>query len=229
MDIKTQIDRITGEVSDQKDLIAEIKTVLAGKAAGGGGGGGDPTLPEGYVRCGYIEFNDAQIVDTGLIGNQDTKIKSVFTRESDAGMYLYGCASNGNTASLTAYLSSGGGWRFGSKSASRTLTVSEDLIHTAIHSKAGVVAVNPNNTYSGVTDFETVGSILIGSARNGDGTVGVASYVGKLLLFEVWQGDEEAQRLVPVVSLDGVYRLYDEVAGAFHDSITDTPLGGGNL
>lgn len=35
MDIKTQIDRITGEVSGQTNLIEQIKTVLAGKAAGG--------------------------------------------------------------------------------------------------------------------------------------------------------------------------------------------------
>ena len=32
-------------------------------------GGGDPTLPDGYVRCGYIQFDGKQIVDTDIICN----------------------------------------------------------------------------------------------------------------------------------------------------------------
>ena len=193
------------------------------------GGGGAVDLPDGYMHTGFIRFNDAQIVDTGIICNIDTKIRCVFTREVDTGMYLYGCASTNNTASLTAYLSSGGSWRFGDKSAGRTLTVNEELIHTAIHSKAGVVAITPNNTYSGVTDFETVGSLLIGSARNANGSIGVASYIGKIFSFVMWDGDTEVLHLSPVVSTDGVYRFFDDVSHTFFDSITDTPLDGGNL
>ena len=42
MSVQTEIDRINGEVSDQTDLIRQIKNTLAGKAAGSGGGGGIP-------------------------------------------------------------------------------------------------------------------------------------------------------------------------------------------
>lgn len=214
-----------------KGITAHDKTgaPIVGTMESGGSGGGAPDLPDGYMHAGYIRFNDAQIVDTGIIGTQDTKIKVIFTREDDAGMYLYGCASSGNTASITAYLSSSGSWRFGAKSANRALTADPELVHTSIQSKTGVVAISPNNTYSGVTAFETVGSLLIGSARNSSGTVGVASYVGKIFLFQMWEGSTEVLHLSPVVSTDGVYRFYDKVSGNFFDSITDTPLDGGTL
>jgi hypothetical protein len=53
--------------------------------------------------------------------------------------------------------------------------------------------------------------------------------VGKVLYFNLWQGDEQVMKLVPVVSDDGVYRFYDMVSKSFFDSLTGTPLGGGNL
>ena len=192
------------------------------------GADGDSDLPSGYRRANYITFNDAQIVDTEIIPTQDTKIRVLFTREVSTAMYLYGVASTDNTASVTAYLSSGGSWRFGNKSASYTITVNPDLVQTALVGKTGITRPNATSTYSSVNDFEAVGTLLIGGGRNANGTVGVASYVGKIFLFEMWDGDGQVLKLIPVT--DGTtFRFWDAVGKKFHDSITDTALEGGNL
>lgn len=208
--------------------IEEILTELDGKATGGSGG--DPTLPAGYVRCGYIRFNGEQIVDTGIVCTQDTKIRLVYTRDSEDAMYLYGVVNSGNTASVTAYLSgSGGTWRFGNKNVAAAIATDEELVQTAIVSKTGIVRPHLTQDMSSVNDFETIGSLLIGAVRNANGTVGSAQFIGKILLFQMWQGDTEVLHLTPVVGTDGVYRFYDEVTDTIAGSITDTELEGGNL
>jgi hypothetical protein len=195
--------------------------------ATGSDGGGADDIPAGYLHAGYIMFDGSQIVDTGIVCNQSAKIKSVYTRETSTSVYLYGVASTGNTAAVTAYL--GGNWRFGSKYATRVITTSPDLIHTIIQDKTGIDGIASKNNYSGVTDFTAIGSLLIGTARNGNGTIGSAQFVGKVFLFELWQYGEEVRHMIPVVSTDGVYRFFDTVSQTFFDSITDAPLGGGNL
>lgn len=196
-------------------------------ATGDGVGGGDPSLPAGYVRCDYIQFDGKQIVDTGIICNQNTSMKFAFTREKSTSHYMFGVASSDNTASVTAYL--GGNWRFGNKAQSKSPATDEDMIYGGVISNSEITVTASKTAISGVNEFETIGSLLIGSCRNSDGTIPNASFVGKKLFFTMWQGDEEVLHLSPVVSLDGVYRFYDEVSGNFFDSITDTPLSGGNM
>lgn len=191
------------------------------------GASGDDDLPAGYRRCDFIRFNDAQIVDTEVVPTNSTKIKVLYTRESSSAMYMYGVSSDGNTATVTAYLSSGGAWRFGDKSASRTITASEDIIHTAIVDKTGIVSDSGNTAFSAST-FTAIGSLLIGANRNASGTVAAAQYIGRIFQFEMWAGSTQVLKLVPVT--DGIeYRFFDTIGQKFHDSITSTPLDGGNL
>ena len=189
-------------------------------------GGGE--APE-YTRVGFIQFTGDQSIDTGIVPNQDTKIRVAFTRESDSSVYMYGVASSGNTASVTAYVGSSGSWRFGSKSISRNLSMNDEVIHTAIVSSAGITHAGGTNTYSSQGDFEAIGSLLLGACRNADGSIGTAQFVGKVYVFEMWQGDEKVLDLVPCRSADGEYGFFDEVSGAFIPSITDTPFDGAAL
>lgn len=182
-----------------------------------------------YTRVGYIRFTGKQTVDTGIICNQDTRIRIVFTREKGEANYLFGVSSTNNTASVTAYLSSGGAWRFGNKSASTTLTTSEDLVHTAIVDKTGILRAGTTQSFSGVSTFETIGTLTIGSCRNSNGTLGSPQFEGKIWAIEMWQGDVPTAQFVPHIRRDGTYGFLNVVTQDFHMSITDTPLEGGNL
>lgn len=214
-------------VTEQDNLISQIQQALQGKAAGGGGGGSFDGIPAGYARCDFIQFTGDQTVDTGIICNQNTKIQVVFTREKSTQHYMFGVASSDNTASVTAYL--GGSWRFGNKYVTKTITTSEDMIYGGVVNNSKINITANSSAISGVNDFETVGSLLLGACRNANGTVAASQFEGKILFFAMWQGSEQVLKLVPVVSAEGVYRFFDMVSLSFFDSITDTALEGGNL
>lgn len=215
------LDAVIGE---QKTLIAQIKSALAGKAAGGGGGG---DLPPGYTRVDFIEFTGKQLVDTGIIGNQDTQIDVSFTWGNATQNHIFGCASSDNTASITSYMN--GSWRFGTKSASKTISKNNTVLPYAARVNKSMIGVTGNNTaISGVEDFETIGTLLLGGARGSSGALPGSGIVGKAFYFRLWSGSTKIMDLVPVT--DGAaYRFYDLVTKTFFDSITDTPLEGGNL
>lgn len=214
-------------VEKQGTVIEQIRTALRGKAAGGGGI--DNGLPTGYYRAGYIKFTGEQVVDLGEVCTQDTKLRIVFTRDDGAAQYMFGVVNSGNTASVTAYLSSSGSWRFGNRSQGKNIDVSQDVIQTAIVDKTGADLANANGSWSTPSDFTTIGTLILGGCRQADGSVGAAQFVGKVLIFEIWHGESLVRHWVPVVNANGEYRFYDEVSGVFGDSLTDTPLEGGYL
>lgn len=222
---KTGTFTLATEMSEQDSLISQIQQALQGKAAGGGGS--IDGIPAGYARCDYIRFTGAQTVDTGIICNQNTKIQVVFTREKSTQHFMFGVASSNNTASVTAYL--GGSWRFGNKNVTKTITTSEDMVYGGVVNNSKIAITANSSAISGVNDFETVGSLLLGTCRNASGTVAASQFEGKILFFAMWQGSEQVLKLVPVVSAEGVYRFFDMVSLSFFDSITDTALEGGNL
>lgn len=194
-------------------------------ATGGGGGGGD--LPAGYSQVDYIEFTGEQLVDTGIIGNQDTQIRTSFTWGSDKQNHVYGCASSGNTASITSYTN--GSWRFGNKSASKTIQKNNTLLpYSTCVNKTMISVTGSNTSISDVPDFETVATLLLGGARTADGGLPASGIVGRVFEFRIWDGDTLVMKMIPVT--DGqTYRFWDAVGKKFYDSITDVALEGGNL
>lgn len=189
------------------------------------GGGGD--LPDGYTRADYIQFSGSQLVDTGIIGTQDTQIWASFTWEGSTQRHLYGCASSDNTKSITSYMN--GSWRFGNKTATKTISTKNAMLPYSVLVNSTTIAVtNSVSTISGVNDFETVGTLLLGGARDSDGTLPGVGIVGKVFGFCLWQGETKVLSLIPVT--DGsTYRFWDVVGREFYDSITSTPLDGGNF
>lgn len=184
-------------------------------------------LPDGYRRVDYIRFTGEQVVDTGVVCDQDAAIRVVFSRENSSQHYLYGVASSDNTASVTAYL--GGSWRFGNKTATKTVNTDKDMIYSCFVDDSKIAITGNATAISGVNEFETVGSLLVGTCRSSSGGIGSAQFVGKILFFSIQKRNTDALRLLPVVSEDGDYRFWDSVGERFHDSITDISLEGGNL
>lgn len=190
-------------------------------------GGGGSNLPAGYRQVDYIELNGKQLVDTGIIGNQDTRIRTSFTWGSSTQNHVYGCASSGNTASITSYTN--GSWRFGAKSATKTVAKNNTTLPYSTYVDKTTIGVTGSITaISDVNDFETIGTLLLGGARSSNGDLPGSGIVGRIFLFKLWDGDTPVIDLIPVT--DGtVYRFWDKVSKTFFDSMTDTPLNGGNF
>lgn len=211
-------------IAAQADLIEQLSTILDEKSQGGG----DSDLPSGCRRVDYIQFNGKRLVDTGIIGNQDTQVSTSFTWESNTQNNVYGCASSGNTASITSYMN--GSWRFGNKYQTKNLSSKNPLLpYSALVNKSTISLNSSVTPISDVNDFETVGTLLLGGARTADGDLPSSGIVGKIFYFILWQGGVQVLKLIPVVDAEGNYHFWDVIGKKFHDSITETPLEGGNL
>ena len=192
------------------------------------GSSGNSDLPEGYKRCDYIQFSGNQWIDTGIVGNQDTQVNVGFTWENSTQRHLFGCASADNTKSITSYMN--GSWRFGNKSTSKSFSNKNPMLpYSALVNKTTISTTNSVTSISSVNDFETVGTLLLGGARDSDGTVPSVGIYGKVYYFYLWQGEEMVRKFIPVTDGNGAYRFYDMISKDFFDSITSTPLGGGYL
>ena len=176
-----------------------------------------------YTRVSYIQFTGEQTIDTGIICNQDTKLKVVFTREKSAQHYLFGVASSDNTASVTAYF--GGNWRFGDKASSKNPITNEDMIYSGVLDSSQITISGSKSAISSVNEFETIGSLLIGTCRSSSGSIPSPQLVGKIYSFEMWEGETQVLKLIPAIK-DDIYGFWDDVSKTFFTSITDVPLQG---
>lgn len=191
-----------------------------------GGSVDNGVLPIGYTPVPSIKFTGEQAVDTGIICNQDTQIRTVFTADEDKACYIYGVASGDNTASLTAYRSSSGGrWRFGNQSIVLTTTPDAKIVWGVNVNKSRILRCNISSTYGTVNDFETTGALVVGGGRLGDGTIEEATrFIGKFIAFEIYDGDELVLSFVPCKNADGVCGFWDTVSEQFFTTVGDTPL-----
>ena len=203
-------------LNNQNISINDIKQALQGKA-----------VSKEYSRVSYIKFTGEQIVDTGIICNQNTKIKVVFTREKSSQHYILGVASSNSKASVTMFC--GGNWRFGDKATSKIPITNEEMIYSGILDKSQITITSSKTAISDVNDFIAVGSLLLGSCRNSDGTTGIPQYTGKIYSLEIWQDGQLVVQLLPVINKEGKYGFLNTVSNFFLTSITETLLEGGEV
>jgi hypothetical protein len=188
---------------------------------------GSGGLPAGWTMANFVRFTGAQHIDTGIVPTQKTRIEITLTRESSEGRYLYGVRNSGNTASVTAYLSSNGAWRFGNTYRNFTLTVDKE--YTMAVDRDGVDQNGTHYNYgTTVKSFTANGTLTLGSTRSTSGGLGSPHFVGTVKEFRMYNDGELVLELLPVYNAaTGTYAFYDAVAGVLKPSMTTTAFQGG--
>ena len=224
MSIQTELDRITNEVIAQGNMLDQAINALRDKAAGGGNIDSG-ILPAGYIPVPCIKFTGQQAVDTGIICNQDTEIRAVYTVDADGGMYIYGVTNDAQTASITAYRSANGGnWRFGSQRISLTTPVNEVMVWGIQHNKKRILRANVSSTYSTVTDFTAETTMVLGGRFYNNAVEEGTMLVGKVIAFDMYDDETLLLSFVPCINPEGECGFFDKVSQQFHGSATDVPL-----
>ena len=183
-------------------------------------------LPAGYTACEYIQFSGKQQFDSGFVPNEKTKIELTFTRESSNALYMYGVRNSGNTASVTAYLSSSGAWRFGNTY--HNYTLSQNAKHTAIVDSTGINMDGAKSSYvATVKAFTANATLTFGATRGTGGGLGTPQFIGKLYTFKMYDDGELIRDYMPCINPQGIYGLWENVRRVFVPSATTTAFTGG--
>lgn len=184
-------------------------------------------LPAGWTMANFVRFTGAQHIDTGVVPTQKTRIEVTLTMEDSDARYLYGVRNSGNTASVTAYLSNSGAWRFGNTYRNFTLTVDKEY---AMVVDSDGIAQNGNHYSYGaaVKSFTANGTLTLGSARSTSGGLGSPQFIGTVKEFRMYDNGNLVLELLPVYNAaTGAYAFYDTVEGELKPSMTTTAFQGG--
>lgn len=172
--------------------------------------GGEARMGEGYEAIPYVTFKKDRLYDLGIVNNTYT-IEVMFARsEKSTTPYLYGCVTSPHTASVSAYLSSGGAWRFGTSY--KGLSTNNTFINRVIVSNGKTEFNFAAGTFTKST-FTTPDTVVLGGYRAASGSL-TKNYQGKVYYIRI-TGDEHVIDYLPCK------RLSDEVDG-FWNCVTQT-------
>lgn len=173
--------------------------------------GGEAQMPAGYEAIPYVTFSKNKLYDLGIVNDTYT-IDVMFARsEKSATPYLYGCITSPHTATVSAYLSSGGSWRFGSSY--KGLSTNNTFINRVIISNGSTNFNFTAGTFTKST-FTTPDTVVLGGYRAASGSL-TKNYQGKVYYICITEGDE------PIIDYLPCKRLSDEVEG-FWDCVSQT-------
>ena len=160
-------------------------------------------LPLDYQKITFVRPDEA--IDLGIKTTNNTQITTIFYREASIAQYLYFSDSySSGTTNTTAYLSSGGNWRFGGKTAS--ININSVTPYESIQNKDGVwLNGEKKGTYTGVDSFTSTNNLKTGLAPS-SATEGNIRYYSMLV--------EESG--VTVLNLIPVRRLSDDKVGFYN-------------
>ena len=174
-------------------------------------GGAELNMGAEYEAIDYVTFDADKLFDAGII-KSTYKIEVLFERsETSKTPYLYGVITSPHTASVTAFLTSNGSWRFGSSYkgfATNTLKMYKVEI-----SNGTFVGDFTSLTFTKST-FTTPDTLVVGGSRDASGTTSKA-YMGLIYYFRITNGS------TPILDWYPCRRLSDDVEG-FWDCVTQT-------
>lgn len=173
--------------------------------------GGEARMGEGYEAIPYVTFSKNKLYDLGIVNNTYT-IEVMFARsEKSATPYLYGCITSPHTATVSAYLSSGGSWRFGSSY--KGLNTNNTFINRVVIAN-GTTNINFTAGTFTKSTFTTPDTVVLGGYRAASGSL-TKNYQGKVYYIRISEDEE------PIIDYLPCKRLSDEVEG-FWDCVSQT-------
>lgn len=174
-------------------------------------GGSEMNMGADYEALDYVTFNADKLYDAGII-KSTYQIDVLFERTETAKTpYLYGVVTSPHTASVTAYLSSSGAWRFGSSY--KGLTTTTTKMYKAEISNGKAVLDFTSSTFTKST-FTTPDTLMVGGYRSAAGSL-IKTYYGYIYYFRITEGD------TMIVDWYPCRRKSDGVEG-FWDCVTQT-------
>ena len=174
--------------------------------------GSEMQMGDGYEAIDYVTFNADKLFDAGIIDNTYT-IEVLFERtETAAARYLYGVITSPHTASVTAYLTSSGSWRFGSSY--RGFTANTLKMYKVEISNGTFVGDFTSSTFTKST-FTTPDTLVVGGSRAASGSTS-KSYRGLLYYFRIKKSGKYIADWYPCRrKSDGVEGFWDCVTQSF--------------
>ena len=175
-------------------------------------GGAEMNFGSEYEAIDYVTFNADKLYDAGIIDNT-YKIEVLFERTNTSETpYLYGIITSPHTASVTAYLTSSGAWRFGSSY--RGVTTNTSKMYKVEISNGTCVCDFTSSTFTKST-FTTPDTLIVGGSRSASGSTS-KSYRGLLYYFRVKKGSSSIVDWYPCRRIsDGVEGFWDCVTQSF--------------
>jgi hypothetical protein len=165
-----------------------------------------------YELLDYVTFAKNNLYDLGIV-KSTYKLEVMFARsEKTTTPYLYGCVTSPHTASVTAYLSQGGAWRFGAYY--KGLTMNNTDTHLVQMENGKYSADFIKGTFSKST-FTTPDTVVLGGYRAASGSL-VRNYQGNVFYFRISEGSTMVLDWYPCKRLsDGVEGFWDCVTQSF--------------
>lgn len=168
--------------------------------------GAEINITDDYELLDYVTFTKNKLYDLGVV-KSTYKLEVMFARsERSTTPYLYGCVTSPHTASVSAYLSSGGAWRFGTSY--KGINTNDTIIHRMIIENGKTEFDFASGTFTKAT-FTTPDTVVLGGYRAASGSL-TKNYQGKVYYFRITEGDTSIIDYYPCKRLsDGVEGFWD--------------------